>query len=174
LQNGAAMMLGRLVEAGAADRGWAVEELERATVAVWGSVNTDDVLHIENGLRDGPAKERWRWREDQAVAASSDGPQIGAEQRRPLRLPILPESFWDALPVLGHVRRTAHARLVSADLVLHVVLAKLAARSSHELWFDTGRGQSSLNYFAALVAPSGIGKTAGVSAVDHDLLAVPQ
>ena len=50
-----------------------------------------------------------------------------------VRLPILPADFWEARPVLGHIRRAAHARLASADLVLHAVMAKLAAMRSHEL-----------------------------------------
>ena len=66
-----------------------------------------------------------------------------------VRLPILPVEFWDARKRHDHIRRAAHARLVSADLVLHVVLVRLAAMASHELHFDSGRGNSSLNYFVA-------------------------
>lgn len=61
-QMGAAMMLGRLVEAGAATHAWAVDELERATIAVWGSMSAADVDNITSGLADGPRKERWRFR----------------------------------------------------------------------------------------------------------------
>jgi hypothetical protein len=57
--------------------------------------------------------------------------------------------------------------------VFHAVLAKIAGMSSHELWFDSGRGRSSLNYFAAAVGASGIGKTSGAAVVDDDLIAIP-
>lgn len=89
-----------------------------------------------------------------------------------VRLPILPAEFWAARPVLAHIRRAAHSRLVSADLVLHAVLAKLSGMRSHELWLDSGRGESSLNYFCAPVGPSGVGKTTGAAVAD-ELLAVP-
>src|SRR4051794_40402165 len=90
----------------------------------------------------------------------------------PGRLPILPKEFWQARPVHEHIRRAAHSRLASADLVLHGVLAKIAAMRSHQMYLDSGRGESSLNYFVAAVAPSGIGKTAGAAVVD-DLLRPP-
>ena len=45
--------------------------------------------------------------------------------------------------------------------------------TSHELYFDSGRPKGSLNYFVAIVGPSGIGKSSGVAAVDDDLLPVP-
>lgn len=92
---------------------------------------------------------------------------------RSTKLPTLPLSFWEARPVHAHIRTAAHSRLASADLVLHAVLAKIAGMSSHELWFDSGRGRSSLNYFAAAVGASGIGKTTGAAAVDDELLPVP-
>lgn len=78
-----------------------------------------------------------------------------------VRLPILPMEFWEARKVHAQIRAAAHSRLASADLVLHVVLARLAAMRSHQLVFDSGRGPSSLNYFAAMVGASGIGKTTG-------------
>ncbi len=89
-----------------------------------------------------------------------------------VRMPILPEEFWQARRVHGHIRRAAHSRLASADLVLHAVLAKIAGMRSHELHLDSGRGKSSLNYFVAAVAPSGIGKTTSAAVVD-DLLPPP-
>lgn len=96
-----------------------------------------------------------------------------ARGRGALALPILPEQFWRARPVHAHIRQAAHARLVSADLVLHAVLAKLAGMRSHELWFDSGRGRSSLNYFAAAVGRSGTGKSTGAAVVDDELLPAP-
>lgn len=81
-----------------------------------------------------------------------------------IALPNLPAQFWDTRPVLSHIRAVAHARLVSADVVLHATLARLAAMTSHELHFDSGRGESSLNYFAAAVGPSGAGKSTAAKA----------
>ena len=60
----------------------------------------------------------------------------------PMRLPILPAAFWDARKNHEHIQRAAHARLVSADLVLHAVLARIAAMRSHELNFNSGRAQA--------------------------------
>lgn len=106
-----------------------------------------------------------------AAEASGRGPSTSTA---PMRLPILPFDFWDARKVHDHLRRAAHSRLASADLVVHAVLAKIAAMSSPELWFDSGRGRSSLNYFVAAVGASGIGKTSGAAAVDEDLLPIPE
>lgn len=103
--------------------------------------------------------------------AGGRGPSMSTA---PMRLPILPFDFWEARKVHAHIRRAAHSRLASADLVFHAVLAKIAAMSSHELVFDSGRGESSLNYFAAAVGASGIGKTTGAAAVDHHLLPLPE
>lgn len=75
VQMGAAMMLGRLVEAGAAEHAWAVEQLERATVTVWGSVSGADADNIASGLRDGPRKERWRFRPDPPAPSAGPGLQ---------------------------------------------------------------------------------------------------
>ena len=105
-------------------------------------------------------------------AAGEAGATPPAQPPLPVRLPILPEEFWQARPAHDHIRRAAHSRLASADLVLHAVLAKIAGMRSHELYLDSGRGKSSLNYFVAAVAPSGIGKTTSAAVVD-DLLAPP-
>ncbi|MGI5127455.1 hypothetical protein ACQEVB_11655 [Pseudonocardia sp. CA-107938] len=89
-----------------------------------------------------------------------------------LRLPTLPAEFWSAREVHERIRQAAHSRLASADLVLHVALARLAAMSSWELGFDSGRGISSLNYFTAAVGPSGAGKSTGTEAA-VDMVATP-
>lgn len=90
-----------------------------------------------------------------------EGVDVHLDTGTAVRLPILPEEFWEARPLHRQIRRAAHARLVSADLVLHSVLARIAAMRSCELNFDSGRGESSLNYFAAPVGASGVGKTTG-------------
>ena len=61
----------------------------------------------------------------------------------------LPSAFWIARPSLAHVRQAAHSRHRSADAVLHVVLARVAAMIEPAR-IDTGVGSpASLNYFAA-------------------------
>lgn len=94
-------------------------------------------------------------------------PSAGA-QGGPVPTPsalCLPEAFWAARPVLQHIRRAAHSRLVSADVVLYGVLTRLAACWPHQVPFDTGvKGPVLPNLFAAVVGPAGSGKTSGVSA----------
>lgn len=89
-----------------------------------------------------------------------------------LQLPNLPAEFWYARDWLGHIRQAAHAAGRSADLVLHAVLARVSAMVDPQLRFDVGLGPGPLSYFVAAVAPSGIGKTSGVS-VARDLLELP-
>ncbi|HEY1972607.1 MAG TPA: hypothetical protein VGH89_31970 [Pseudonocardia sp.] len=88
------------------------------------------------------------------------------------RLPNLPAEFWLAREVHQRIRTAAHSRLVSADLVLHGVLARVAAMRSHEMAFNSGRGRSSLNYFVGTVGASGTGKSTGGQVVD-EVLDVP-
>ena len=76
----------------------------------------------------------------------------------------LPDSFWQARESLGRIRSAAHSRVRSADVVLASTLARLAAMAPHTLRADTGIGTpASLNLFAAIVGPSGGGKSSGVS-----------
>lgn len=152
---------------------WAVGQLDGLSAAEVFALTADGRRSPEDRFLMGGDRATLPTVEMGAAAGSPDAAGQPGEQLRALRLPILPESFWATLAVLDHIRTAAHARLVSADLALHVVLAKLAARRGHELWFDTGRGRTSLNYFAALVALSGIGKSTGAAAVDDDLMPLP-
>jgi hypothetical protein len=80
--------------------------------------------------------------------------------------PNLPASFWQARPVLAHIRQAAHSRGRSADAVLGVVLARLAALTPPELVLPAIVGKrQTLNVIHAVVAPSGGGKSsaAGVA-----------
>lgn len=77
----------------------------------------------------------------------------------------LPEAFWSR-PSHQHIRKAAWSRGRSADVVMYGILARLAATASHELRFDAGLGESTLNLFVALVGASGTGKSAG-----HDVAA---
>lgn len=81
----------------------------------------------------------------------------------------LSEDFWAARKALTHIRRAAHAKRRSGDVALHVVFARLSSMLSHEVALDAGLGPASLNYFTAVIAPSGKGKTTG-TAVGIDLL----
>ncbi len=60
LLNGAAMVAGRLVEAGLTEQAAAVHVLREAVTACWGHVDSEDEQWLQDGLRDGPAMERWR------------------------------------------------------------------------------------------------------------------
>lgn len=74
-------------------------------------------------------------------------------------LPTLAAQFWQARPVLAHLRDAAWSRRLSPDAVLHAVLARLAAGRRADLRIDSGIETSSLNYFAALIGVSGTGKS---------------
>jgi hypothetical protein len=82
----------------------------------------------------------------------------------------LPGDFWDALPVLGHVRRAAWSRGRPADTVLHSVLGRVAAMWPYKLRLDTGTASpASANYYAVLGGGAGASKTSS-AAVARDLL----
>lgn len=82
----------------------------------------------------------------------------------------LPDTFWRARESLARIRQAAHSRVRSADVVLAGLLCRLAASVPHTLRADTGIGQpASLNLFAAVVGPSGGGKSSGLS-VSRELL----
>ncbi len=114
-------------------------------------------------LRIDPATGALVVADDAALAAASDS--------TPAAL-TLPETFWAAHPVFGHIRAAAHARKRSADVALYSTLARLSAMWPHQLRVDTGVGRpASLNLFVAVVGPSGVGKSTGLG-VAKDLLPV--
>lgn len=85
----------------------------------------------------------------------------------------LPEAFWSARPVLDHIRRAAHSRLVSADAVLNVVLARVSFLTPYTVTLPAIVGsEASLNYFAALIGKSGKGKS-GSSSCGAEVLPAP-
>jgi hypothetical protein len=76
----------------------------------------------------------------------------------------LPDEFWNSRDVLRRIRQAAHHKVRSGDVVFYGVLARLAAMAPHRLRADTGVGTpASLNLFAAIIGPSGSGKSSGVS-----------
>jgi hypothetical protein len=93
---------------------------------------------------------------------SSSGTSDEASAAAPSGLNLPPE-FWAARPVLKHIQLAAHSRLVSADVLLHSVLVRLASLWPHKVRLETGMlSAASANLFTAVVGPSGAGKTAGV------------
>jgi hypothetical protein len=82
----------------------------------------------------------------------------------------LPDTFWAARESLSRIRQAAHSRVRSADVVFLGLLCRLSAMVPHTLRADTGIGQpASLNLFAAIVGPSGGGKSSGLS-VSRELI----
>lgn len=106
-----------------------------------------------------------------SIASADNPPTAEAAILTPSAL-HLPEAFWSARPSLAHIRRAAHARCCSADVVLHATLARLAAMVSPEAVLDVGAGPASLNLIVAPVGPSGTGKTQGVGLV-RELIPAP-
>lgn len=85
----------------------------------------------------------------------------------------LPDEFWDARPLLKQIRQAAWATMTHPDAVLAAVLTRVAGMVPHEVKFDSGRGPSgSMNLFACLLAPSGIGKSEASRAAS-ELVKVP-
>jgi hypothetical protein len=67
--------------------------------------------------------------------------------------------FWDARRELAHIRQAAHARQRAPLAVLHVVLARVAASTSHTIELPAIVGAPvGLSYLTALLAPPGTGK----------------
>ena len=86
---------------------------------------------------------------------------------------LLPEEFWDARKSFGHIRRAAHSRACSGDVVFYTTLARMSGMISHHIRAATGiGGRASLNVFAATVGASGTGKSTG-SALSRELMPSP-
>lgn len=84
----------------------------------------------------------------------------GAPDSVPAVLPTLPVEFWAQRPYLAQIREAAHSRGAAADVVLHATLARLSGMIPHWAKADTGLGGlAPLNYFAAIVSDSGVGKS---------------
>lgn len=75
----------------------------------------------------------------------------------------IPPKFWRSRPILTEIQQAAHSRLASADAIFHAILTRIAAQVPPHYVVDTGVGQpASLNYYAAMIADSGVGKSMGV------------
>jgi hypothetical protein len=101
------------------------------------------------------------------TTVEADGGQLTDEQRRSLGVYRsgrpgglhLPEEFWAGREVFQRIRAAAHARCASADAVLLMVLARLAAMKPHAIRVATHRGFAVLNLFIAVIGDSGGGKS---------------
>lgn len=72
----------------------------------------------------------------------------------------LPDEFWNSRPTLAHIRQAAHARARSADSVLVATLARIATLVHPTVTLPAIVGaRGSLNFFGAIVASSGEGKS---------------
>lgn len=104
---------------------------------------------------------------DHVVVVSPDIPagQAGdTEHVRAAPAGNLPEGFWAARPVLGHIRAAAHSRACSADAVLGVLLARLASCVPGGLRVDTGvRVPTPLSMYSVLLGDSGTGKSSAAA-----------
>lgn len=85
-------------------------------------------------------------------------------------MPRLPDNFWEKRPELRIIRRAAHARMISADALLHVVLARIAAALPADLGLPpTIGGRVGMSYFVNVVSPPGTGKSS-TAVVGQELL----
>lgn len=117
-------------------------------------------------MRDGPDVDLPTVR----PATATTGPTGPVAEPIEVNVSNLPDSFWNARPVLAHIREAAHARARSADAVLGCVFARLSAmiHPSYRLPPIAG-AHSSLSIYTALVGPSGTGKSSA-KAVACELL----
>lgn len=107
--------------------------------------------------------------QDTAEAHPGEWEHAGPARRRG----HLPEDFWEARPVLRHIRQAAHARNRSGDLVLGGLLAREAALLPPRLQADTGVGSpASMNMFVILFGPPGSGKSSA-GKIPQKLLSPP-
>lgn len=87
----------------------------------------------------------------------------------------LPDEFWHARPLYGHIRQAARSRLVSPDAVLAAVLTRVAAITSHTVEIPPIVGSPcGLTYYAVLVGPPESGKSAAAKVAAELLPAPPE
>lgn len=98
---------------------------------------------------------------------TTDGVVPGHESTGGLNLPA---DFWEAHPVLLHIRRYAHYGVNSADAVLGAALVRLSSYLDPSVRVSTGvKHPLPLNMFAGLVGSAGTGKSSAHQAA-ADLL----
>jgi hypothetical protein len=86
----------------------------------------------------------------------------------------LPDEFWNARSVFGHIRQAAHSRTSAADVVFHNVLARVAGALPYTLKLPAVvQTPCPLCFFNAPVGISGGGKSGG-SGIGGELVLVPE
>ena len=173
----AACQIAREATAGAYDAGTAIAQL----VALWGDVMDDPARTTEIADTIGWAvgqldtdTSRTRVAEIRKkladVTVSHQGTEGSDDALDVLRLPL---EFWSESSVLEHVRAAALARMCPPDAVLAVVLARVAALTSHtvELPPNVG-GAVGLSLLTGLVGPPEAGKSSSTG-TGRDLVLAP-
>lgn len=159
-----------------AEVGW--DWWDKAFVAAGVHQNDDDAALIASAARKyGPSADVLVPDEELWAGGSTEGFFSGAavpaevvreaNETSSLRSPPvgnLPDEFWNARPVLAHIRAAAHSRACSADAVLGVLLARLASCVPGRLRVDTDvRTPTPLSMFSVLIGGSGTGKSSAAA-----------
>lgn len=97
-----------------------------------------------------------------------------SDQVEPVSEAVLPQTeaflrreaaFWATDPLLESLSQFCHDRMVSRYAVLGVVVTRMLAATTYDLRLPAIIGsEASLNFFLAIVGPSGRGKSAAISA----------
>jgi hypothetical protein len=107
------------------------------------------------------------------ASAQVDAPRVVNSEPGEESAGRLPDDFWAARPHLKHIRDAAHSRQRSADALLHITLARLSAITPHTCHLPGIVGTAApLSYFAAIVAPPGVGKSSA-DAIGAEILPAP-
>lgn len=119
-----------------------------------------------------PAFGRGEWEGMQEPSDADPGDEpLDSTDRIPGRLP---EEFYEAREVHRHIRQAGHSRNRSGDVAFLSTMARLSGMVSHHIRADTGvAGYASLNLFAGIIGPSGIGKSTGADVADRLMPAPP-
>lgn len=82
--------------------------------------------------------------------------------------PALDPTLWETRPTLQAVYQAAHRWETNPAGVLAALLAQTSSWVPPEARVETGKGSPiSLNYYAMVAAPSGVGKSSAMSAAEH-------
>ena len=98
---------------------------------------------------------------DYSAAARALIPTVNMKGKKPAPADLnLPADFWSERPRLTQIRDASWNRICSPDAVLHAVLVRVIANSSHTFRLPPIiGGLASLSIYIALVGPPGGGKT---------------
>lgn len=170
-----AFMVGQYVGARQVSRADAISALENA-VAGWVYRDSGDFDGMCNTIAyqvDKGSESPRTWAESYASVDIDDWFTEPKEQPKVVKSLNLPEDFWSARPVLGHIRQAAYSWGKPADVAFHGVLARLSSMLPPQVQFQSGLNPNgSLNCFVAVVGPAGIGKSSS-QFVAKGLLGIP-